>query len=137
MDIITARIRRMGKVMFSLCVSVHTWGVPHPADWGGHPLSRSGLGGVPQPAEGVPHSADRGVPHSADRGYPGRGYHPHSWVPPSRGTPLVGYSPGRGTPQAGVPPSRGTPPTRPAQHVLATWQAVCLLRSRKRIFLLI
>ena len=34
--IITARIRRMGKVMFSVCLSVHIWG------WGG---TYSGLGG--------------------------------------------------------------------------------------------
>ena len=28
----TACIRRMGKVIFSVCLSVHTWGVPHPVD---------------------------------------------------------------------------------------------------------
>ena len=48
--IITARIRRMGKVIFSLCVSVYTstgGGVPDPAMDGGGVTGLRFLGGVP------------------------------------------------------------------------------------------
>ena len=75
-SIVTARIRRMGKVMFSVC--------PH-------------LGG--------------GV-------YPARS---------SRG----------GVPRLGTPPGRtGGYPVRTTKGVLTTRRAVCLLRSRRRTFLL-
>ena len=128
--VITARIRRMGKVIFSVCLSVHTWG-------GGYPIQLTGGDRVPCPADGgggIPHPADGGgVPHPADGGggYPlprsgwGGGV-PH---PVDRGEPL---------PRQGSTPPRGTPPppTRPAQRVLTTRRAVCLLRSRRRTFLL-
>ena len=126
-----------GKVIVSLCLSVHTcgggWGVPQPGPGGG-----------------------RGVPHL---GYPpsnlaqgstlmGGGYHtsgtPHQTWPlgyPTSGTPPV--RPGGGVPQQGKGyPTSGTPlPIRPGQGglshrvVLDTPRSVCLLRSRKRTFL--
>ena len=48
MSIFTARIRRMGKVIFSLCVSVHT------STGGGGTQSQVQVGGVPGPGRGVP-----------------------------------------------------------------------------------
>ena len=46
--VVTARIRRMGKVIFSLCVSVHTstGGVPGPGGGGGY-LIQPWTGGSP------------------------------------------------------------------------------------------
>ena len=51
MEIVTARIRRMGKVIFSLCVSVHTsteGGIPDPAMDGGGGVPRSQIFGGSQ-----------------------------------------------------------------------------------------
>ena len=90
---ITARIRRMGKVLFSQ-VSVCPWGgggVPH--------LHTIILPLVPCPFWGVPHL--------------------HPIIPPL--VPVL---------------SAGTPQDRTAERALATRQAVCLLRSRRRTVLL-
>ena len=99
-----------GKVIFSVCLSVHTrggGGLPHPADGGLVPHPADGGGGVPHPADGG------GVPHPADGGgYPSAGGHP-----PSGGAPAWGTPPSRGAPAQGTPPYRsrwgvpwGTPP---------------------------
>ena len=131
---ITARIRRMGKVMFSVCVSVHTrrggtpsswwwrgtlsswwWGVPHPADGrGGYPIQLV-VGGTPAwtwmggylgyPLAGGPHP-----------GYPLAGG--PTWGTPQQGEPHLWYplagGPTQGTPAGGptwgtIPPGRGSP----------------------------
>ena len=111
---------------------------PHPKDGEGNVFSLSvsshleGGGGTYLPGRGVPTfpGLDGGVPTfpGLDRGgtyLPGGGV--STWVgnPP----PHQGRYP---------PPHQGRyPPTRTAWHVLATRRAVCLLRSRRRTFLLI
>ena len=58
-------IRRMGKVIFSLCMSVHT-PLPGP-NGGGYPILPDR--GYPILLDwGVPHLADEGVPHPANGG---------------------------------------------------------------------
>ena len=122
-------------------------GVPHPRSGWGYPI----LGpGRRVPAQGTP---SRGT----CPGYPPQGALPR--VPPQQwgpawGTPLAGAHPPRVPPWQGalpgvppgsgvlprvLPPAGGAPPgvpPWPAQCVLATRQAVCLLRSRRRTFLL-
>ena len=114
---------------------VWTGGAPHPADWG-VPPSQVWMGGTPSSWWGG--------------GCPIPGLTWGGGVPPSQltgSTPFPGLEGGTPSyPDAGVPPSQvwtggtplagGAPSTRPAQHVLATWRAVCLLRSRRRTFLL-
>ena len=91
--------------------------VPHPSQWGGSPILPH-QGTTPRSGQGVLHSMSgwrlwgiTPIP-AQDRGYPR--------VPPSRSGPRSG---------------QGLPTTGTAQHVLATRQAVCLLRSRRRTFL--
>ena len=100
-----------------------------PPGGGTHPWSRGypipGLGGYPVPGLVgylVPGSRSRGVPQPRSRRVP----HPRSG-----GYPIPG--PGRGVP--GVPPWTRSGLDRTAQQVLATWQAVYLLHSRRRTFL--
>ena len=125
-------------------------GVSHPADGGGRGGTRSQVqmgvppiqltggtqsqvqAGVPLPANGVPHSADGGVPHPAGS-YPI--LDPGGGIPPSRG--------GESHPRSkwGSPPIQdwmGYPQSgdRAAYRALATRRAVCLLRPRRRTFLL-
>ena len=71
--IFAARIRRMGKVIFSVCLSVHTRrGAPSPSyDTSTGPMSFKG---------GTPVTG----PSSLPRGYPTPGGGYPSWVPPSR-----------------------------------------------------
>ena len=90
--IITARIRRMRKVMFSVC--------SHPGGGGGTPSQ-------------VQVRMRGGTPAGSVMGYP---------LSRDGGTPQ-----GRGTPR----PEMGY---RTAYGVLDTQRAVCLLRSRRRIF---
>ena len=107
--IFTARIRRMGKVIFLLSLSVHT------QEGGGGYLPWMGGGGVPTLAggQGVP-TLDRGVPILAGGwGLPtldGGGYIP--WLV-DRGVPQGRYPParsGQGGTQGRYPPSKvGTP----------------------------
>ena len=95
------------EVIFSVCLSVHTWGgVPHPADGGGVPHPRSSRGGYPIQPGGTPSSrggypiqlTGGGTPSSRPEGYP---------IQPG-GYPVLpagGYPPGRGTPShQGYPP---------------------------------
>ena len=138
----------MGKAMFSQApVRPHLpragggggsgSGLPHPfpgQDGGySHPRSRWREGG-PR----VPFNQQDGIPP------------PPSWSGPG-GTPFPGQD--RGVPrstfphqQDGSPPppvqvpgkeGRGVPPTETAWRVLATRRAECLLRSRRRTFLLV
>ena len=108
-----------------------------------------GGGGTPiLPNGGQVHpSCWQGVPPNGQRGYPA---HPE-WmgVPPGQG--WMGYPPDwKWVPPSGldggIPPSEldelvtpSPPPTpsedRAAEQALATWQAVCLLRSRRITFL--
>ena len=79
--VITARIRRIGKVIFSLCVSIHTSTGSTPSRvWTGEGYSSLvWIGGVPNPScgWGVPH------PRSGGGGYPGVPLHPGlDGVPP-------------------------------------------------------
>ena len=119
----------MGKVMFSvLSVHIQGWRVPHlhpitlpstgPMSFlgGGRVTTVPGPmslpeGGVPQSQMGVPWPGQDGVPTSPQLG-------------------LDGYNPLPGL--DGVAPSPGD---RPAEGVLTTRRAVCLLRSRRRTFL--
>ena len=109
---ITARIRRMGKVIVSVCLSVHTWGPPSyntstgPMSFPGvphlHPII---LPLVPCPFQGVPQWLVPGpfqrVPQSWMGGTPARdgtlrpgqdGRVPHDGVPYQSG---MGYPPAR------------------------------------------
>ena len=142
---ITARIRRMtGGNIFSL-FTLAGGGVPHlRSRERGYPIPGPGRGGVPNPRSrwgGSPSQVQVG-------GYP---EYPPTWdgVPPQTwdGVPpqIWGGVPpdlGLGTPPTWdqVPPldlGPGTPPRGPGtQRVLATQPAVCLLRSRRRTFLL-
>ena len=111
-----------GKVMFSVCVSVHICamikinrsrqGVPHPGPGGrGGTPSRSRWGGTPSRSrwgEGVPHPRSRWVvPHPRSRqggthpGYPQQGA-------PTQGTPQQGGA-HLGYPLAGGAPTQGSP----------------------------
>ena len=117
---ITARIRRMEKVMFSVCSHLGG-GAPWPGPEGG--LTWPGPGGTPQPGP------DRRIPRpSPDGGYPGKGM----GYPPGIGQQmeyLIGggqYASSRG----GVPPW-----DRTADGVLDIRWAECLLFSHRRTFL--
>ena len=104
-NVITDRKRSTrGGYIFSLSVSSHLGGVPHPADGGGVPHPRSSQGGYPiQLMGGYPiQPGGRGVPHPADGGYP---------VLPAGGVPTYGTPLAMGTPPAGVPPWLGYPPS--------------------------
>ena len=130
-QIFTARIRRMGKVMFS--VYSHLGGYPYPImlcnisqnamgqTLGGYP-ARSSRGGTlleGYPAGGVPGGYPAGV-YPAGGGYPAGGY--------------PGQVPLPGQVRTGVPCPGGYP-GRTREGVLNTQRAVCLLRSRRRTFL--
>ena len=139
-------------------------GVPHPRS-GGVPHPRSG-GGTPSQVwtKWVPHPADGGTPSKIRMGgilgYPpfkiGWGTSPPSRLVPPTIQDWMEYPPARtgwGTPLSktecrtppppsktgwGTPPSPRLPPSgdRLAKQALATQRAVCLLRSRRRTFLL-
>ena len=120
---------------------------------GSYPIPGLARGGTPSQVwpggYPIPGLAGGGVPHpSLGRGYPGYPPTRSGWGPPGPGT---GYPPdlGQSTPQTWdrIPPPPdlgwGTPPLptrsgldRAAQRVLATRRAMCLLRSRRRTFLL-
>ena len=119
---------------------------------GGVPISHNALQHFPEcheAAGGLPRSGypPGGLPRSGypPGGLPGSGTPPGGYpgqVPP-RGVPRSGYPPGgagSGTPLGGVPrsgyPPRGGYPGRTTEGVLTTRRAVCLLRSRRRTFLL-
>ena len=118
-DIITDRVRSTRReVMFSVC--------PHLE--GGTP-DRSRWEGVPHPALGNGGTSAR----SNGGGYPSQVWWPsRDGVPPPHAR--SGWIPhlGWGTPLAGVPPPR----YRTTDGVLDTPRSVCLLRSRRRTFLL-
>ena len=119
-----------GKVMFwhasvhpSICLST-----------GGVPISHNALQHFPECHEAA---GGGGYPPG---GYPGQ-------VPPLGGVTRVRYPPGGVLPGSGIPPGGGFtrvryPPTpggypgRTTEGVLTTRRAVCLLRSRRRTFLL-
>ena len=146
-QIITTRIRRMGKVLFSVCQFTPRQGEGYPI-WlmgGGVTPSQVWMGvPIPGPDGGYPVAGlDRGgVSHPADRGYPhprsGWGYPPHQdWVgvppPPSR---LDGVPPRSRL--DGLPPCPGLVGYPPVRRQISTCYAgaVCLLRSRRRTFML-
>ena len=118
-SIITTRIpKEWGRYYFHRCVSVHIsggMGYPHLAH-GGTPIL---------PKRRVPTSfLMEGTPSQVRIGPDVR------W-----GTP---FGTGWGYPSIQVRSqvrTEGVPPTGTAQHVLAMWRAVCLLRSRRRTFL--
>ena len=139
----------MGKVIFSVCLSVHTgggyptrcrWGVPWPnGGWGYPARSRWGY-----PRRGYPSQVCTGggiTWPGQDKGYPSQGWgipcpgmrYPH----PEMGYPLSrdGVHPIQGW----VPPHPEMPPPPPGigqqMGVLDTPRAVCHLRSRRRTFL--
>ena len=152
--LITARIRRMGegnvlkRVCPSMILSVHRGGYPYPimlCNISQNAMRQRGGTRVRYPPGGVPRSGTprvryppRGVPDQVPpRGGPGQVH------PPGGGTrvryPPGGY-PGQVPPPGGypgqVPPPRGGYPGRTTEGVLTTRRAVCLLRSRRRTFLL-
>ena len=94
---------------------------------------RQWRGGYPDPSPG-------GLPGSGTPlwgGYPGQVPPPGGYpgqVPPPGGVPGSGTPPG-GVPGSGTPPGGGYP-GRTTEGVLTTRRAVCLLRSRRRTFLL-
>ena len=117
--------------MFSLCPPLRgEGGEVHPSGClgGGDTLILPDCG-YPHPRseqgrEGVPHLADRGYPHLSNGGYP-----PHQdWITPP---PPIQHWKGITTPPP--PPRSGD---RAAWRALATRQPVCLLRSRRRTFML-
>ena len=133
------------------------WGYPHSSQRGGYPiLSNKGYSILPNGGYPIP-GQDKEVPPfqvrtgGGDTPIPGHNErYPHlksgQGVPPSQvrtgGTPIPGQD--RGYSGVTTAPSRsvlgqdgggGYPRTRIAQHVLATRQAVCLLRSGRRTFL--
>ena len=127
------------EVIFSLCLSVHTWGrydsqvqrglPPSNLGWGGT-LARSGWGvGVPPAKDGIPLTRSRhgysGVPPARDG------------VPPGQGWGIPQLDLGWGTPPSGPEPGPGMghPPLWTTEGVIATWWSVCLLHSRRRTFL--
>ena len=112
-----------GKVIFSLCVSVHTRGVPQPGPEGGGTPIQPWTGGTPSSLGwGLPSSSlGRGGPH-LDEGTPC----PEMGVPPIQG--WMGVPPVWTWTGDGVPP----PPIRTTEGVLAVQQSVCLLRSCRR-----
>ena len=137
--IITARIRRMGKVLFSqvsvcplgggggllhLCpiilqlVPCPFWGIPHLHSNNTGPMFFPG--GTPCPS----HNTSTG-PRPLPKGYPS----PRKGEYLRMGTPHQGWV----TPQPGQ--GWGTPPHRTTEGVLATWRVVCLLHSCRRTFL--
>ena len=142
--LITARVRstREGNVLTRVCpsinLSVHRGGYPYPimlCNISQNAMrQRRGGGGVPGqvPPGGVPGSGTpRGVPGSGTPppgGYPGQ-------VPPRGGTrvryPRGGY-PGQVPPLGG-----GVTRVGSTEGVLTTRRAVCLLRSRRRTFLVL
>ena len=114
-DLVTAHIRRMGKVIFSQA-SVR----PHPRGGGGTPIWTTG----------------RGIPHSQVRmwGYPG---YPRGWGTPCQDSmgvplPLLGLDgiPPIETKWAPPPPVRGRSGDKAAMR-----RAVYLLHSCSRTFL--
>ena len=142
-----------GKVMFwqasvlpSIHLSVHRGGVPishnalqhfpecHEAAGGGTRVRYPPRGDTQTPPGGA------GTPPGGTRvryppgGYPGSGT-PPGGVPGS-GTPRGVPRPPRGGYPGQVPPPRGGYPGRTTEGVLTTRRAVCLLRSRRRTFLL-
>ena len=146
------------EVIFSLCLSVHTWGEGTPprsmsrgAPW---PGPDGGGGGYSHPAldGGILPSLDRGYPHPAlDGGTLGRpwvqGTLTRDGVSPWPGPDGIPPWPGMGFPPSGpgmgYPPPIWTwtwdgnspPPVRKTEGVVATRRSVCLLRSRRRTFL--
>ena len=124
----------MGKVLFSQ-VSVHiSGGYPIPGQGRGLPPSqvrtegvphlRSGWEGVPPPPIRV-----RSGPRSGQGGTPSRSGASSGWGR------CLGYPP----PHPGQVPVHdrgGLPTTVTTWHVLATWPAVCLLRSHRKTLLL-
>ena len=114
--IITARLAKRAKVMFSLCVSVHRGG----AGWGGGPTPQCiGSVGPPGPGPGPPTPAPAPPPH------------------PSPGPPWPQPPP---IPALVPPPGPARPPPRP-RLIGNFWRwgarAVRLLRSRRRTVLFI
>ena len=117
---------------------------------GGYPAG--GVGGVPRYGTPPPSQVRWGVPCQVSQGgtcqVPARGYPAGGCVPcwgwwgTQYGTPLArsgqGGTLGRVTPGR-VPPSqvrRGGTQLGQQEGVVTTWRAVCLLRSRRRTFLL-
>ena len=161
-NIITARIRRMreGTVFTDVCLLTFgggatpslqlgrmegtpsfLMGTPFPGLDGGVLHPRSGQG-VPQP-RGTPCQQDGVPPPDLGKGYPlqtweGGTLPVQTWEGvPSLSRPGKGVPPSRSGPRTGGGQDRGVPPTGTAQHVLATQRVVCLLRSRRRISLLV
>ena len=149
-----------GRYCYHKCLSVNiSGGYPHLAD-GRYPILPDG--GYPSFPLGVPHPSQQGggvSPSFLTGGTPFPGLDgsstpcpnlderyplPRSAPPVSRmryplseGTPHPDL--GRGTPpppSRSGPRTRGVPPTGTASCVLATRREVCLLRSRRRTFLL-
>ena len=112
----------------SICLSTGGGGTPARSRWEGVPWPGPD-GGVPPPGP------DRGVPWPGLDGGTRGGVSPlpqQVWgiPPPARW--------GWGYTRWGTPPPHGDgvtpppPPVRTTEGVLATWRAVCLLRSRRR-----
>ena len=150
-----------GKVLFSvpLFVQIGGGGVPIQLT-GGYPIHLMGGGGYPHPADGdTPNWGNRGS-SIQPRGVSPSGQQGGTPIQPIGGwggTPIwltgdtLPVGTGWGTPSGLVLPVRigwGYPhvetgcgyfpiKTGPCQETLATWRAVCLLRSRRRTFLFI
>ena len=145
-----------GYVLTRVCLSVHR-GVPRPGTEEGYPSQVPMGGGTPArsdlsqvPMEEFPGQVQLGGGDTlAGSGWGGR--HPR-WGTRWHGSGTKGEVPpqqGWGTPcqvrmggtWGGVPPTRDRVPPRPryttADGVLDTLRTVCLLRSRRRTFLLV
>ena len=146
--IFTDRVRStMGRLCFDSCLSF-CLSTPQPGPAGGYPD-----GGVPHLGYPPPIRPGGGEGWGTDGGYPTSGTPPSDLArggAPMDGTPpqVSPSRPGRGVPNGGYPTS-GTPPHRtwlggtstggggyPTSVVLDTPRSVCLLRSRRRTFLL-
>ena len=117
-------VRREGNVLTCVCPSIH----PSVCPRGGGDPGQVQTGGYPSQV-----LTGGGYPSQVQMGGWGGGTLARSgW-----GDTLARSRQG-GVPKVGVPPGRdGVPPSvRTTEGVLATRQAVCLLRSRRRTFLL-
>ena len=128
--IITARIRRMGKVMFSVCP--HLGGYPYPIMLCN--ISQNAMGQTPRGEGGT-------LPGPAGGWYPARSSWGGDTLPgsaggyPAGGDTLLGGYPARGYRPGQVRTGERGYPVRTTEGVLTTRRAVCLLGSRRRTFL--
>ena len=118
-----------GGYVFSLSTIGGGEGVPRPGPDGGYPE-------VPHQGWGTPHLDLEGIPQPGPDGGHWGTPPPPIWTPPTRDgvPPIWTWMEGTPLPEMGYPPP---PPVRTTEGVLTMRRAVCLLRSRRRTFLLV